>query len=350
MRMPVGPIGSTWVQMRGIDRADYKSLMIAALAYFQFPPSQRMAVVALVIGVAVFPLAALAQISPPGNPCTNCPPANPSTPAPPAPERSLIEFEIRHVGTVRVALFDQQKPASAKNFLNYVLSGAYSNNIVHRSVSNSLFQGGSLRIIEFSPISKAVVPVEESTAVTNELGLNSFFSNARGTLALAHYPGETNSATCHWFINLTNNAFLDVTGTNYSFSVIGRVVSGLENLDKLNPAHPSSVVKILNLGGWMDEAPVKPTATPATVTYDDLLTINYRVISLDVDLQLARGVNGTNRISWNSVSNKLHTLQYSNVVPPSWQALGTVTGTGVRLTYTNVTTISNRFYRVTYQP
>ena len=100
----------------------------------------------------------------------------------------------------------------------------------------------------------------------------------------------------------------------------------------------------------MDAAPVKSTATPATVTYDDLLTINYRVISLEVDLQLARGINGTNRISWNSVSNKLHTIQYSNAVPPTWQALATVTGTGDRLTYTNVTTISNRFYRVTYQP
>jgi hypothetical protein len=33
--------------------------------------------------------------------------------------------------------------------------------------------------------------------VPSELAVNRFFSNVRGTIALAHYPGETNNATCH---------------------------------------------------------------------------------------------------------------------------------------------------------
>lgn len=69
-----------------------------------------------------------------------------------------MDLEIRHVGTLRLELFDRDKPASTANFLNYVLYGGYSNSIIHRAVSNSLFQGGSLRVIDFGGGFKAWHP------------------------------------------------------------------------------------------------------------------------------------------------------------------------------------------------
>jgi peptidyl-prolyl cis-trans isomerase A (cyclophilin A) len=290
-----------------------------------------------------------AQPSPPGDPCTNCPPSN--FPPPEANYgRTLLDLDVRHVGTIRIELFDKAKPLTVSNFLSYVLAGSYTNTFLHRTTTNFVVQGGSLQLVETSPGRHAVVPVEEKAPIINELGVGPFFSNERGTIAMAHEPGLTNVTTSHWFINLATNTFLDAVHTNYAFVVFGRVINGIHLLDKLNPGPTNTTISRLNLGGWLTEVPMKYGVTPATATTDDLLTSTFNLVALDMDLELVRGSNGTNVISWDSVSNKVHTIQYSNAVPPTWQTLGTVTGTGSRLAHTNVTSVTNRFYRVTYQP
>lgn len=290
-----------------------------------------------------------AQPSPPsgGGPCTNCPP---TTNILQRQSGTIVDLEVRYVGTLRLELFDRDKPASVKNFLQYIFSNDYTNNLIHRAATNSVFQGGSLQIIDFGGGSKAVVPVAEKTAVTNELMSGSFFSNVRGTIALAHYPGQTNNATCHWFINLADNAYLDAPNTNNAYVVFGRVISGLENLDKLNPGPTNTTIKILNLGGWLDEAPVRPTATLSTVTYDDLLTVTYRIIALDMNLQLQSLSNNVRSISWQSVSNKQHTLSSTSALGLIWTNLVTTNGNGATQTFRHTNNSSDGFYRVQYQP
>ena len=267
-----------------------------------------------------------------------------------SPGRSIVELEVRYVGTLRIELFDRDKPASAKNFLRYVMENNYTNSLIHRSITNSIFQGGSLRIIDFGGGSKAVVPVEEKPAVTNELMTGGFFSNQRGTIALAHYAGQTNVSTCHWFINLTNNSYLDVANTNNSYVVFGRVISGLENLDKLNPGPTNTTIKILNLGGYLTDAPVKPTATVSTVSYDDLLTVNYRVITLDMDLKVQRSGSNISVVSWRSVSNKQHTVSYTQPIGAAWTNLLTTNGNGATQSFQHTNNSPSGFYRLQYQP
>jgi cyclophilin family peptidyl-prolyl cis-trans isomerase len=262
----------------------------------------------------------------------------------------LVDLEIRYVGTIHLELFDRDKPASVKNFLQYIFNNGYTNNLIHRAVTNSLFQGGSLQIIDFGGGSKAVVPVAEKAAVTNELMSGSFFSNVRGTIALAHYPGQTNNATCHWFINLADNTYLDAPDTNNAYVVFGRVISGLENLDKLNPGPTNTTIKILNLGGYLTDAPVRPTATLATVTYDDLLTVTYHVIALDMNLQYQSLSNNVRSISWQSVSNKQHILSSTSAIGSTWTNLLTTNGNGAIQTYRHTNNSANGFYRVQYQP
>lgn len=53
-------------------------------------------------------------------------------------------------------------------------------------------------------------------------------TNARGTLSFAA-TGQPDSRTTHMFINLVNNARLDGMG----FSPVGKVVSGMSNVDKI---------------------------------------------------------------------------------------------------------------------
>lgn len=290
-----------------------------------------------------------AQPSPPGggNPCTNCPP---STNILQRPSGTIVDLEVRYVGTLRLELFDRDKPASVKNFLQYILSNGYTNNLIHRAVTNSIFQGGSLQIIDFGGGSKAVVPVGEKAAVTNELMRGSFFSNVRGTIALAHYPGQTNNATCHWFVNLADNTYLDAPNTNNAYVVFGRVISGLENLDKLNPGPTNTTIKILNLGGYLTDAPVRPTATLATVIYDDLLTVNYRIIALDMNLQLQFLSNNIYSINWQSLSNKPHTLSYTSALGLVWTNLVVTNGSGAVQTLRHTNSSPGGFYRLQYQP
>jgi len=288
-----------------------------------------------------------AQPVPPGGgpPCTNCPAIAATFSA----GRSVIDLEIRHAGTLRLELYDREKPASVSNFLGYVLSGRYTNNLIHRAATNFVLQGGSLQILDFGGGSKAVVPVEEFAPVTNELGRGQFFSNQKGTIALAHYPHETNNATCHWFINLTNNAHLDAPTTNAAYTVFGRVIGGTNILDRLNPAAANTLVKVLNLTGYLEEAPVRPAATLATATYDDLLLATYRVVKLDMQFTIEKLAGQARKVTWRSLSNQTHKVEFLPTLGgTNWLVLWTTNGNGNLQSYQHTPTNTNGFYRVTF--
>lgn len=190
----------------------------------------------------------------------------------------------------------------------------------------------------------------ELPPVANEMGVNRFFSNVRGTLSLAHYPGETNNATCHWFINLADNAYLDAPNTNNAYTVFGRVIAGLEHLDRLNPAHVSRAIKLVNLGGRLDEAPVRLAAPAGAVTYDDLLTVTSRLVTLDMHVLLERLAANVRRLSWRSVSNRTHTVTWQPTLGGSWTTLWTTNGNGAVQSLLHTNAGSTGFYRVRYQP
>lgn len=248
-------------------------------------------------------------------------------------------------------LFDRDKPKSAQNFLSYVLSGAYSNSILHRASTNFVVQGGSLQIITFTGGNKSVAPVAERTnVVVNERGVGTVFNNAKGTLALAHYPGLTNESSCHWFINLADNAQLDVIDTNNAYTVFGRVIGGLDLLDKLNPSAANTTTKVLNLGGWLDEAPVRSSATLSGITYDDLLTTTWRIVALDMALTVEQLTNDVRKLTWLSVSNKTHRVEFAPTVTNSWTLLWSTNGNGGTQAFLHSSNTVTGFYRVNYQP
>jgi cyclophilin family peptidyl-prolyl cis-trans isomerase len=304
----------------------------------------------LAVGSVAFQLHAQITLPINDNPCTNCPPYT-NTPINISPDYSTIDLNIKYVGTIRLALFDRDKPASVKNFLNYVLSGAYSNNFIHFDATNFVCQGGSLRIVDFGGGSQAVVPVAENTSVTNELGVGRFFSNVRGTIALAHYPGQTNNATCHWFINLADNPAFDAPDTNHAYVVFGHVISGLTNLDRLDPTATNPTIKLLNLGGWLSQCPVNYSATLATATYSNLLTVTYNLVTLDMGLTAQSVATNAVLLSWQSISNKTHIVAFKpDLVSTSWTNIWTTNGNGATQSFQHATNSPSGFYRVSYQP
>jgi len=134
--------------------------------------------------------------------------------------------EVRTVlGNFEVNLFDETTPETVENFLSYANSGAYANNVVHRTQSNFVMQAGGFAYNNaFPPTS-----IQTGAAVINEPVL----SNVRGTIAMAKVNGNVNSATSQWFINVNDNA-ANLDTQNGGFTVFGQVLgNGMEIVDAI---------------------------------------------------------------------------------------------------------------------
>jgi peptidyl-prolyl cis-trans isomerase A (cyclophilin A) len=134
--------------------------------------------------------------------------------------------EVRTVlGNIQVNLFDETTPASVANFLDYVNSGAYANNVVHRVEPGFVAQAGGFQYNKQIPLDA----VPAGIPVVNEPEL----SNVRGTIAMAKQGGDPNSATSQWFFNLSNNSG-NLDAQNGGFTVFGQVISdGMQVVDAI---------------------------------------------------------------------------------------------------------------------
>jgi cyclophilin family peptidyl-prolyl cis-trans isomerase len=69
---------------------------------------------------------------------------------------------------------------------------------------------------------------KNKSAIKNEA--TNGLKNDRGTIAMAR-TNEINSATAQFFINLSDNEFLNHSPGNYGYAVFGKVVDGMETID-----------------------------------------------------------------------------------------------------------------------
>jgi peptidyl-prolyl cis-trans isomerase B (cyclophilin B) len=128
-------------------------------------------------------------------------------------------------GTLRIELDDVKAPASVANFLAYVAKGHYDNTVFHRVIKGFMVQGGG-----FEPGMKQK-PAD--AAITNEA--NNGLKNVHYSLAMAR-TSAPHSATAQFFINTTDNKFLDFKSESpqgWGYAVFGRVVSGTEVVDAI---------------------------------------------------------------------------------------------------------------------
>jgi len=109
---------------------------------------------------------------------------------------SMVPF-----GNIDVALTDNLTPQTVENFLTYINSGSFVDNIFHRSVPGFVIQGGGFN---FSVVSGGAAAglVPTIAPVPFEKGL----SNVAGTIAMAQSGGNQSSATSQWFINMADNS------------------------------------------------------------------------------------------------------------------------------------------------
>jgi peptidyl-prolyl cis-trans isomerase A (cyclophilin A) len=131
----------------------------------------------------------------------------------------MVRFETS-LGGFTVELDEQKAPLSAGNFLAYVDDGFFDGLIFHRVIPGFMIQGGGLD--GGMEQKKGRAPIRNEA--TNGL------KNRRGTLAMAR-TNDLHSATSQFFVNLSDNEFLDNSPGNFGYAVFGRVVDGMDTID-----------------------------------------------------------------------------------------------------------------------
>jgi cyclophilin family peptidyl-prolyl cis-trans isomerase len=129
------------------------------------------------------------------------------------------------MGSFTIELDRQHAPQSVENFLRYVDAGHYTNTIFHRVIPTFMIQGGGY---DAAYNKKPVNP-----PIQNEAGNG--LQNTRGTVAMAR-TGDPHSATAQFFVNVTDNAFLNhqaPQGQGWGYAVFGRVNQGMETVDAI---------------------------------------------------------------------------------------------------------------------
>ena len=161
----------------------------------------------------------------------------------------MITIKTSH-GDISVELFDDKAPISCENFRQYATDGHYNGTIFHRVIPNFMIQGGGM---DENMSSKPTRDPIKNEADNGE-------SNARGTLAMAR-TSVVDSATSQFFINLSNNTFLDNGTRDFGYAVFGKVADGMDVVDKI------AAVNTGNRAGHQD-VPTE-TITILEVTIDD---------------------------------------------------------------------------------
>jgi peptidyl-prolyl cis-trans isomerase B (cyclophilin B) len=148
-----------------------------------------------------------------------------------------VELHTNH-GLIRVELDDEKAPISVENFLSYVRSGHYDGTVFHRVIKGFMVQGGG-----FAAGMKQKPTTGE---IKNEA--NNGLTNQHYTLAMAR-TSAPHSASSQFFINTTNNGFLNhksESASGWGYAVFGKVVAGTEVVDAMEK------VKTGNAGGHGD--------------------------------------------------------------------------------------------------
>ena len=129
------------------------------------------------------------------------------------------------LGDMTLELDVDKAPATVANFVEYAQSGHYDNTIFHRVINNFMVQGGGFDTDMRQKGTNAPIQNEANNGLKND----------RGTIAMARTM-DPHSATAQFFINVSDNDFLNFSGENmqgWGYAVFGRVVEGEDVLDKI---------------------------------------------------------------------------------------------------------------------
>ncbi len=129
-----------------------------------------------------------------------------------------------------------------ENFLTYVRAGHYTNTLFHRVIAGFVIQGGGVGTDYKAKPNFKPIPNESGNGL----------KNLRGTVGLARASGP-HTGDSQFYVNVDNNdTALDPLPTRWGYAVFGRVVEGMEVIDRISvsPTGPQ--------GPFKEDAPLQP--------------------------------------------------------------------------------------------
>ncbi len=137
----------------------------------------------------------------------------------------VIEMVVANRGTITIELFQKEAPKTVAHILDLVRRKFYDGILIHRVEPNFVVQAGD-------PQTKTR-GVDASGIGTGGSGKNIPFevnskTHEAGTLGMALSAPRSATGDSQWFINLSNNNFLDG-----NYCVFGRVTKGMDIVRKI---------------------------------------------------------------------------------------------------------------------
>lgn len=170
---------------------------------------------------------------------------------------NTIIIELKD-GPVVIELLPDVAPKHAERMKELARAGAYDNVAFHRVIDGFMAQTGD---VEHANMEKDYNPRRAGTGASTLPDLPAEFSKLphdRGTLGAARSQNP-NSANSQFFINFGDNHFL-----NNQYTVYGRVISGMEFVDKIMrgepPANPDRMISVKVAKDVEDEKGAKSDA------------------------------------------------------------------------------------------
>ncbi len=156
-------------------------------------------------------------------------------------------------GKITIELLKKEAPLSVANFIEYTKSGFYNGTVFHRVIPNFMIQGGGF----------TADLAQKETRATLKNEADNGLRNLRGTVAMAR-RSEPDSATAQFFINLSENNFLDhqnETNAGWGYAVFARVIEGIEVVDKIAATATTTV-------GPLSDVPVQSIVIKSAQLFD----------------------------------------------------------------------------------
>lgn len=145
-------------------------------------------------------------------------------------------------GPVVIELLNDVAPKHAERMKELARAGAYDNVAFHRVIDGFMAQTGD---VAHANMEKDYNPGRAGTGGSDKPDLPAEFSKLphdRGTIGAAR-SANPNSANSQFFINFNDNHFL-----NGQYTVYGRVISGMEHVDKIQrgepPVNPDRMISV----------------------------------------------------------------------------------------------------------
>ena len=157
--------------------------------------------------------------------------------------QELLVILHTSMGDITLELNKEKAPATVENFIEYVTDGHYNGTIFHRVIDGFMIQGGGFTADMAQKPTRDPIENEADNGVSNDVG----------TLAMAR-TNDPHSATAQFFINVSNNTFLNHSGKSpqgWGYAVFGKVADGMDVVNKIKGVQTGN-------SGFHQDVPAEP--------------------------------------------------------------------------------------------